>query len=210
MKPVPARGLALALISLALLVPPAFAADAAPVDPAPAIAEAEAVNPFEKGSQTIGLSADFQVPLFTFGGDASTTKTNLKLGGTFSFQYQNFVARGLAIGGTVSGAFNGSIAGRSLFIAPLSFRTAYWWALVPFEFCVGAEAGLYLLRFDGNGTFGPFAKAGGAAYWKASPQWSLGLEAYYWLVPEIHTGDYASLTRVGNFLQTGISAVYHL
>ena len=218
MKPFPARSLGLALILLALAGPLAFGAGtdgASPAEGAPAGDLPEGTdfgspNPFEKGTQTIGISAGLQAPLFTFGGDASTTDDKLKLGGLFAFQYQNFVAPGLALGGTISGAFNGTIGGRSLFIAPLSFRTAYWWSLLPFELCVGVEAGGYLMRLEGKGMLGPFAKAGGGAYWRSSPSWSLGLQTYYWLVPEIHTGDYADLTRFGNFLEVGLSAVYHL
>ncbi len=197
---------ALLLVFLAVTAP-AFAQDAAD---APASVEVQVENPFNKGTQTIGISAGVHIPLFVFGGNATSTEDNLSTGGLFGFQYQNFIAPGLAIGGSISGAFNGTIGGGSLFVAPLTFRTAYWWSLLPFELCVAAEAGGYLMRYDNHGMVGPFAKAGGGAYWRSSPSWSLGLQTYYWLVPEIHTGDYADLTRFGNFLEVGLSAVYHL
>lgn len=188
-----------------------FAALAASAEvEAPLPAEAPTENPFGKGSSTIGISAGVHVPLFVFGGDAVTTEDKLYTGGLFGFQYQHFIAPGFALGASLSGAFNGTLGGGSLFVAPLSFRSAYWWSFLPFEFCLAAEAGGFLMRYDGHGMLGPFAKLGGAAYWRSSPAWSLGIQSYYWLVAELHYGDAANLTRIGNFLELGLSAVYHL
>jgi hypothetical protein len=167
-------------------------------------------TPFTVGSQLISIAVAGQTPLFTFGGDASTTTANMYLGGSFTFGYQYFVARSLSIGGALSGSYNLSIGSLDLFILPLTFKTAYWWSLLPFEFSVSAEVGGYMMRFDGNGMLGPIAKAGGGAYYRVSSGWSLGFEANYWFVPEIHTGTYENLTRFGNFLETGLTAVYHL
>jgi hypothetical protein len=167
-------------------------------------------NPFTVGSQLITIAAAGQTPLFTFGGDSSTTTANMYVGGSFTFGYQYFVARSLSIGGALSGSYNLSIGGLSLFTLPLTFKTAYWWSLLPFEFSVNAEVGGYMMRFDGKGMLGPIAKAGGGAYYRVSSGWSVGFEANYWFVPEIHTAPYANLTRFGNFLETGLTAVYHL
>jgi hypothetical protein len=163
-------------------------------------------NPFLRGEQTISLGAGLHIPLFILPGSAD----KLELGGAFSFGYQYFIARGLAIGGTIAGAFNGTLAGRSLFVAPLSFRTAYWWSIMPFEVDVAVEAGGYLSRLSGSGMLGPFAKVGGGAYWRTTSSWSLGLQTYLWLVPEIHWGDYSDYTRTGGLLEVSASAVYHL
>jgi hypothetical protein len=176
----------------------------------PATAAAGNARPFETGDQTISLAAGVSVPLFTFGGDSTTTKPNLYAGGSFSFTYQYFLGGGLAIGGTLCGDFNQTIGGRNFFMAPLSFRTAYWWTLDPFEFAVAVEAGAYLSRVSGEGMIGPFAKIGGGVFWRVSNGWSVGVQPYYWFVPEIHAAPYENLTRFGNFLETSISAIYHL
>jgi hypothetical protein len=182
-----------------------------PVEPGlPSTDEILPVNPFLRGEQTISLGAGLQIPIFIADTEISPIDSKLLLGGSFSFSYQYFISRGFALGGTIAGAFNGTIGGRSLFIAPLSFRTAYWWSALPFEFCVAAEAGGYLMRLDADGMLGPFTKAGGGAYWRVSSAWSVGLQGYFWLVPEIHTGSYSSLTRVGGFVEAAIAAVYHI
>jgi hypothetical protein len=209
MKLPSAAALAIAALLLCPIAALAQSPSAAPEDPAePALAEAP-VNPFLPGEQLIGLSAGFQIPVFlepkTGGG-----VDNLGLGGSFSFSYQYFLARGLSIGGNLAGAFNGTIGGSSVFTAPLGVTASYWWAKLPFEFTLLGEAGGFLMRYNGEGMIDPFFKLGGGAYWRATSSWSIGLQAFFWLVPEIHYGDYASLSQYGGFVETSVCAVYHL
>jgi hypothetical protein len=213
------KSLRIAAICLAALLVPgaAFAQGAgasagAEGDDKPVIAGTELaapVNPFLPGSQSIGLSAGLQVPFLALPA-GETGAANFKLGGSLSISYNYFVARGLSIGGTLSGAFTGTIAGRSLFIAPLSFTAGYWWSVLPFEFCVEGSLGGYIMRLDQKGMLGPFLKVGGGAFWRTTSAWSIGIQPFVWVVPEIHVGDYSDLTRVGAFLETSITAVYHL
>lgn len=189
--------------------PPAPGAEA-PAGPVTADEATASVNPFLRGEQTIGLSAGLQMPLFILPDTREQSDAALHAGGAFSLTYQYFIARGLALGGTIAGSFNGTVGGGSLFAAPLSFRTAYWWSALPFEFCVGAELGGYLLRLGDHGMLGPFAKAGGGAFWRSASAWSFGLQSYFWLVPEIHAAEYADLTRTAGFAEISAVAVYHL
>jgi hypothetical protein len=202
----------LAMAALFFLAPcfMAFAqTEGEPSGPLPAETESLSENPFLPGEQTISLSAGVQIPSFILP-ETADEAGKIQVGGVFSFTYQYFLIRGLALGGTLAGAFNGTIGGRSLFVSPLAFRTAYWWALMPFEFCVAAEAGAFLMRLDADGILGPFARAGGGAFWRSGGAWSLGLQSYFWLVPEVHGGEYADLTRTAGFVEVSLSAVYHL
>jgi hypothetical protein len=203
---------AAALIVAALLLPVAIYSESPSPGPDPTLAPAtieEPVNPFLSGEQLIGLSAGFHIPVFlTPVNDQGVD--NLSLGGSFSFSYQYFVARGFSIGGNIAGAFNGTIGGKSVFIAPLGATASYWWTKLPFEFSVLGEAGGFLMRYNGEGMLDPFLKAGGGAYWRASSSWSLGLQAYLWFVPEIHYGNYSELSQYSGFVETSIAAVYHL
>jgi hypothetical protein len=165
---------------------------------------------FETGDQTINLAIGTQIPLFVFGGDATSMTANFYTGASFSLSYQYYILHGLAVGATVSGSYNQTVGGRSLFVAPLSLRTAYWWSLDPFEFCVAVEAGGYISIVNPAGMIGPFAKAGGGVYWRVSNSWSIGVQPYYWFIPEIHTSSYANLTRFGNVLEVSAAAYYHL
>jgi hypothetical protein len=149
------------------------------------------------------------IPLFLVP-DTGGGVENLKLGGSFAFSYQNFIMRSFALGGNIAGAFNGTIGGSTVFVAPLGLTASYWWTKLPFEFSVLGEAGAYLMRYNNSGIIDPFLKAGGGAYWRATPSWSLGIQAYLWFVPEIHYGSYSELSQYGGFVETSIAAIYHL
>ena len=192
-------------LALILAVCPTIASFAQEGSPA-----ALGVRSYEKGDQLISLSAGTTVPLFTFGGNATTTDSKLYVGGSFSLGYQYFLTHGLAIGGTLATSFNKTYGGRDFFMAPLSFRTAYWWSFKAFDLSVAVELGGYLSKVSTETMMGPFAKAGGGIYWRINNDWSLGFQTFYWLVPEIHSGDYADLTRFGNILEASILAAFHL
>jgi hypothetical protein len=184
---------------------------ASPADEAPAEAlPAGDSSPFQPGEQTVSFGLGALFPVFIL---PDTGTGYLYTGGSFSFSYQYFVANGFAIGGNFAGAFNGTIGGLSLFTAPLGFTAAYWWTKLPLEFCVLAEAGGYLMRYStspSKGIIDPFAKAGAGVFWRISPGWSVGVQGNFWFVPEIHYGDYASLSQYTGFVETSLSAVYHL
>ena len=188
---------------------PSQGADQSPSPGSDASSVDAPVNPYLPGEQTIGLAAGFHIPAFlapSMGGGVG----NLHLGGSFSFSYQYFVLRGLGLGGTISGAFNGTEGGLSVFTAPLGFTASYWWSKLPFEFAVLGEAGGYLMRYNNNGIIDPFAKVGGGAYWRVTAGWSIGLQAFLWFVPEIHYGASAGLSEYAGFVETSIAAVYHI
>jgi hypothetical protein len=217
MKPLHAVALAAALLFAPL---GAFAdegqaasAQGAPVDGTPSDPSGDEPlgnqNPFLPGEQMIGLAAGAHIPVFLKTSSLSSTD-NLYLGGSFSFSYQYFVLQGLSIGGNLSAAFNNTIGGLSVFTAPLGFCTSYWFAVMPFEFSVHAELGPYLMRYNDHGIVDPFAKAGVSAYYRITPAWSAGIQANFWFVPEIHYFDYASLTGYAGYVETSLSAVYHL
>lgn len=187
-----------------------IAAQSSPPPPAPAPSGLPAAGAFSRGDQTLSLTTGFQIPLFIAPDPDPLPGFELLLGGSFAFTYQYFLTDHLAIGGTLNGAFNGTIGGRSLFMAPLSFRTAYWWTIGSLETGLAFEAGGYIMRLDSYGMIGPFVKFGPAIAWRITEDWSIGTQIHYWFVPEIHTGEHASQTRFGNFLEIAVSAVYHL
>jgi hypothetical protein len=180
--------------------------------PAEALPVGDQNSPFQPGEQTVSFGLGALFPAFILP-QTGAGIDNLYTGGSFSFSYQYFVANGFAIGGNFAGAFNGTKGGLSLFTAPLGFTAAYWWTKLPLEFCVLAEAGGYLMRYStspSKGIIDPFAKAGAGVFWRISPGWSVGVQGNFWFVPELHYGDYADLTQYSGFVETALSAVYHL
>lgn len=209
---------ALAVAALLLLPMTALAADSSiksePPSTGPAIATGPSagetsVSPFLPGEQLLGLAVGMQIPVFLEPQNGAGVG-NLDLGVSFSFSYQYFVLTGLSIGGNIAGSFNSTIGGLSVFTAPLGFTTSYWWTLLPFEFSVLGEVGGYIVRYNNEGMIDPFAKAGGGVYWRATASWSLGVQAFLWFVPEIHYGEFSSLSQYAGFVETSITAIYHL
>lgn len=164
----------------------------------------------KKGSQMISLTTGAGVPLFILPADAAATEAYpLEVGASFSLAYQYFVANSLSIGGSLTGAFNTTIGGRTLFMAPIAFKLGYWWGSEPMEYTVGMDLGLNIMRLSGDGVITPFAKAGGGVFVQLVQNWSLGGQVYWWLIPELHYGSYTSLDRYANFLEISIGALYH-
>jgi hypothetical protein len=211
MKHLSAAVLFAALIFLVPLA--AYSQDAGAQPEAPTdgtdIAVETPVNPFLRGEQTLQINAGLQFPAF-LAPLVDQGVDNLKLGGGFSFSYQYFLSRGFAVGGSIAGAFNGTIGGLTVFVAPVGVTAGYWWSSMPFEFCAIGELGGYIMRYNQKGMLGPYAKIGGGALWRVTSSWSLGLQSFLWFVPEIHYGNYAGLSQYSGYVETSVAAVYHL
>ncbi len=171
-------------------------------------AGSQSTSPYKQGDQAVSLAAGALIPLGIYGGGSATGTTYT--GADFSFSYRYFLNHQWAVGGSLSGGFNSTTAGRSLFTAPLSAEISWWKAVVPFEFFVEAGLGGYMMRLDTNGIIDPFAKLGVGALWQTGSGWSVGLRVEGWYIPEIHYDPYSSLTRTGISLETGLIAVYHI
>jgi hypothetical protein len=167
------------------------------------------MNPFLPGEQTIGISAGLQIPAFLLP-KTGEGASNLKLGGSFGFSYQYFLYRGFALGGDLSASYNTTISGLSVFILPLGVTASYWWTKLPFEFQIFGEAGVYMMRENHQGIIDPMAKFGVGAYWRLSSGWAVGLRPTFWFIPELHYGEYKSLTQYGGFVDAALTAVYHM
>lgn len=162
-----------------------------------------------RGSQAIFLATGANIPLFILPSEVQDTKAPLGVGVSFSIGYSYFVADRLSLGGSLTGSFNGTVGGRTLFLAPLSARLGYWFGSSPMEYQVALDLGMNVMRLSGHGMITPFAKLGGGAYRKITDAWGLGLQVFWWLVPELHFGSYADLTRFGNSLEVSVGATYH-
>ena len=197
------------LALLVLAFAPLTAQDAAQNPPPPAGDQsALSASPYKNGDQAISLSASAVFPLAVLPSPTGTSGLNI-VGAGFGFSYRYFLDHQWAVGGSIGGAFNSTIALRSLFTAPLAAEVSYWMALVPFEFVFEGGLGGYLMRLENNGMVGPFAKIGASALWRTGSGWSVGLKTEGWVVPELHIA-YPDFNRTGLLLETGLVAVYHL
>ena len=170
---------------------------------------------YTTGEQLFTVNAGPIIPLFNWapnpeaGTDYIVPLSNLSVGAAGSLNWGAFVADNLLLGVDISGMI-GWTANRTLSMVPISFRTAYYFLYYPFEFPVYIDAGFSFNSLGDFFTITPCLRPGFGAYWNINGEWALGLSTEYWFMPEIYfDAATANQTRVANFLQISISAVYH-
>jgi hypothetical protein len=198
---------AIAIVGIALAAGAAFAQSAG--DPSVDTADFP-TNPYEPGDGLLSfrLGAGFGLLNLDLA-DGSFDKLNLGPGAAFSLSYMHFVARGFAIGGELGGLVTSSIAERTFFAAPLAFRASWHFVLSPFEIAPTVAVGAVLQRLGELSHVDPVVRFGADWLWRQSADWSLGLRTEFWLIPQIYL-DYPESNRLGGFLETTLTATYHL
>ncbi|MBN1243217.1 MAG: hypothetical protein JXA15_10995 [Spirochaetales bacterium] len=167
-------------------------------------------NPYESGDALLSfrLGAGFGLLNLDLS-EGSFDELNLGPGAAFSLSYMHFVARGFALGGELGGLVAGSIAGRTFFAAPLVFRASWHFVLSPFEIVPSVAAGATLQRLGELSHVDPIVRLGADWLWRQSADWGLGLRTELWLIPQFYL-DYPDSNRLGGFLETTLTATYHL
>lgn len=198
---------AIAVLAVALAATAAFAQEAA--DPAVDSGEFP-TNPYESGDALLSfrLGAGFGLLNLDLH-DGSFDELHLGPGAAFSLSYMHFVARGFAIGGELGGLVAGSVAGRTFFAAPLVFRTSWHFVLSPFEIAPTAAVGAVLQRLGELSHVDAIVRLGADWLWRQSADWGLGLRTELWLIPQLYL-DHPESNRLGGFLETTLTATYHL
>jgi hypothetical protein len=91
-----------------------------------------------------------------------------------------------------------------LFLVPMGMRFGYQFILGRFEFPLSLLAGFAPQTYLEKNFFGLFVKPSASAFWRFNPDWSFGLNAAWWWVPQ-----WASQTVHANFLELTLCARYH-
>ena len=200
------------LFLTAVLLLPIAAQDSEPADDDDYIG----IVSYGEGEQIFSLNGGLIFPLFNIApfydataGETLITSiegTNMGFGG--SLKWGAFVQDNLLLGVEFGGIF-ASTENRTLTMIPISFITAYYFIFYPFEFPIYINTGLSLNTLDDYFRITALIKPGISAYWNINGEWSLGLNCEYWLLPEFYFDEYMYQSRISNFLQLNISAVYH-
>ena len=170
------------------------------------------VPTYSLGDQTLAINMGLFVPLFFTGGPDGITSTNLTLGGVGSLAWGSYITNDFKLGVEVGGSFSFTPNRRALLIVPIAATASYVFSAYPFEFPVTLGVGTSFSRVDDLLKVDPFLKGGGGFYWNYSTQWAFGINALYWFIPQIYTDRSpagSGETRLGNFLEITLSALYH-
>lgn len=173
----------------------------------------DAVALYGLGDQTFAIHAGIVTPLFFFDLQGNTTRglDNLKIGGAGSLEWGSFLTNELSLGVEVGGYFSFTRLGRGLVIVPIAGKLTYFLRAYPFEFPLHIGLGGAFTKLEDDLYFGLIVKPGASAYWNYNTQWSFGLKAEYWMLPELYFGESPPQdhSTIANFLETTLSIFYH-
>jgi hypothetical protein len=97
-----------------------------------------------------------------------------------------------------------------LYMIPFGLRVGYQFVVNRFEFPLSLMVGAAPQRKLEEGYFGPILKPGASAFWRFNADWSFGLNAAWWFVPQWPKPESGVRHSVyGNFLELTLSARYH-
>jgi hypothetical protein len=163
---------------------------------------------YARGDQTFTIAVGVIFPLFLAGKDGTLTNNLNPLGGAGSLAYTYFLSPRWYLGGELGFMFNGTLAEKFLYIIPFGLRTGFQFVLGRFEFPVGIMVGAAPQRYlSDKAFFGLIVKGSASAFFRATTDWSFGLNAVWWWVPE-WTPEPAK-DAYGNFLELTLAARYH-
>jgi hypothetical protein len=163
---------------------------------------------YTRGDRLFNISLGLEFPLFFVSeGEFLAMQGQMKLGGTGSLAYDQFLSPHLAIGGEVGGIFTRTIGKNVYYAVPIGFRISYQFVLSPFEFPLTFSLGIVPQKMLDLGYFGPFAKFQGGAFWRFNADWSFGLTASWLFIPQFNSAP--EQTIYGNFSGLTLSARYH-
>jgi hypothetical protein len=211
--------LPLALI-LILFVPPASAQEAGDdeddIVPPPIASDwARVSTPYTRGDQTFCINLGMGIPLFFVEQKEGVLDNNLRLGFMGSLGYNYFLGPNLYLGGELGGLFARTDAEKMYYIVPIGFRVGYQFVFRRFEFPLSWMVGFAPQSHDNQSYFGFFTKPAAGAFFRFNPDWSFGLNASFWWVPQwtgVTSKVKAHERRVdvhGFFLETSAGVRYH-
>jgi len=195
---------------LVLITIPVFSQEDDPIED-----DYAGVVAYSTGEQVFSINAGAMIPLFNLAPFHTADEpvigplTSAKTGVAGSLKLGFFVLDNFMLGGELAGMF-ATTENRTLTMIPLSFVTSYYFLKYPFEFPIHLNVGISMNSLDEYFKVTPLIKPGAGVYWNMNGEWAFGLNFDYWFMPELYfSEEYASQSRIANFLQISLSAVYH-
>jgi hypothetical protein len=161
------------------------------------------------GDQVLSISLGPFVPLFFLANDGSTSAANLTLGGTGSIAWSAYVTPAIRLGAEVGGVFSFSKPNPSnvLLMLPILARAQYVLTFYPFEVPISLGVGMNIVKYGELATIDLLIKPGASVMYIYDSKWSFGLNAAWWW--DMQFSKTPSESRVGNFLELSLTALYH-
>lgn len=160
------------------------------------------------GDQTLSISLGPYFPLFNLSSVGSSS-TNLTVGGTASLAWSAYVTGAIQVGAEVGGVFAFSRPNlKTLLMLPILFKGQYVLSFYPFEVPLSLAAGMNIVKYGDLKNIDILIKPGASILWIYDSKWSFGLNLAWWWDMQFYPAD-ATESRIGNFLEVSVSALYH-
>ena len=205
----------LVLLFLIFPIPVLFAQEEAPELPPIDIEWLDDVTVYTRGDRTFTITLGTIFPTVFWGDEAedrdgglSRFDHNINMGGTGTLAFNFFLSPNIFIGGELTGMFASTQARNMLYIIPFGFRIGYQFVMGSFEFPISLMVGAAPQMYLENNYFGLIMKPGASVFWRFNADWSFGLNAVWWFVPQWRPRDNGP-RAFGNFITATLSARYH-
>lgn len=175
--------------------------------------EEEFLPTYTLGDQLLSINLGLFLPLFFSGGEDAVQAlgNKLTLGGTGHLRWGSFLNNNVSVGGELAGMFSFTPNRRALYMIPITARATYYFRAYPWEFPLSLAVGFNISRLEESRKVDPIVMPGAGLYWAFNNEWSFGVDARYWWVPQWYTGNEPppSQSRYGNFSSITASVLYH-
>jgi hypothetical protein len=195
------------LVSRIVLVCLVFSLAALPLAAQEKTKPPEAPPQYSLGDQTFAITLGAFVPLFFMSWEPAAYATHLSVGGLGFLQWQAYITPRIRIGADLGGMFAFSPNLNALFELQLTAKASYVFTFYPFEMPIFLGVGASLVTYQGNSIIDPIIKPGVSLFWIFNSSWSFGLNVVYWW--DMQFSGTPGQSRVGNFLEISLSALYH-
>jgi hypothetical protein len=165
---------------------------------------------YSLGDQTLSIGVGLFVPMFllpTWVPLLASQPPHLSLGGEGYLSWAAYVTPQIRVGADLAGTFSFSPNGNALWMLPFLARVSYVFSFFPFEIPISMGLGINVVKYTDLSTIDLLVKPGAALYWAFDSSWSFGLNLGYWF--DVQFATTPANSRVGNFLEVSLGALYH-
>jgi hypothetical protein len=160
--------------------------------------------PYSQGDKNFVISLGAVFPLIFTG--VEDNQHGLSIGGTGALALNYFLTSHIFVGGEISAMFCATRGGNMLYIIPYGARIGYHFWYKRFEFPISLMLGGATEKYLEKSYLGFFVKPSASAFWRFNQDWSFGLNAAWWFIPQMpKNGNNVN----GNFLELSLAARYH-
>ncbi len=200
----PCRALPVVIVLLLALAGPLFAAESPSGQP----------SQYSLGDQTLSINAGMFVPLFLLPGgtvllapSSPGGPPHLTLGAVGSLNWAAYLGPQVRLGLDVAGNFTVSPNGNSLLMLPFIVKGSWVFTVYPFEIPVSLGVGMNIVKYVDKSTIDLLVRPGISGMWIFNASWSFGLNLNWWF--DMQFASNPADSRIGNFLEVTLSALYH-